>query len=456
MIKIHYYIRDDFLIREKTKGRYIMNTTLKILSLILALAICVTAFASCGNGKGETTTEAPSGEITEGKADATTEKKEETTSAPTATDERFDYFNTDLSKYITVNPEIYKNLTLEIEERYKVTDELLEKYIAEVVGNYPNISKVTDREIAKGDTVYIFYEGFIDGVAFNGGSNMSDAEPYPLTIGSGSFIPGFEDGLIGVIPANTSREAPAEVLTKFPDDYHSADVAGKEAIFKVVVEYIAEETPAEFGEEFVLKNFNFDPADGDVVEQFKALALEDLQTSFRSVALNAAYEALVGKFTVNEYPQSELDYYFDYYNSQFESYYNSYLSQKSYYEAMGLIFDDYDSFVCYNVGIKDGEDWQAVVTEQCKLYVEKALILFGIAQAEEFVVDEDRYAASLDYLTKYYILYYENAYGYTFAEEQIQSMISSDMVIEHATTELFLDLILEHATINYIPTVESN
>ena len=432
-----------------------MNRMFKILSLVLALMMIISAFAACGERE-QTTTDTPTDEITEGKTEGKTDEKEETTAAPDGADERFDYFNTDLSKYITVDPEIYKNLTLEIEERYEVTDELLEKYIAEVVGNYPDINKVTDREIAKGDTVYIFYEGFIDGVAFNGGSNMSDAAPYPLTIGSGSFIPGFEDGLIGVIPANTSRDNPAEVLTKFPDNYHSADVAGKEAIFKVVVEYIAEETPAEFGEEFVLKNFNFDPADGDVIEQFKALALDDLKTSFRSVALSEIYEALAGKFTVLEYPKAELDYYFEYYNSQFESYYNSYLSQKSYYEAMGLIFDDYDSFVCYNVGIKDGEDWQKVVTEQCQLYVEETLILFGIAQNEEFFVDEERYNKSLDYLTKYYILFYEQNYGYTFAEEQIQSMISSDMVIEHATTELFLDLILEHATINYIPTVESN
>ena len=434
-----------------------MNRTFKLLALILALMLTVSAFAACNGGE-DTTTETPSDEITESKTegttDATTDKTEDSTNTPTGTNERFDYFNTDLSKYITVDPAIYKNLTLEIEEKYEVTDELLEKYIAEVVANYPSVSKVTDRAIAEGDTVYIYYEGFIDGEAFSGGSNMSNAEPYPLTIGSGSFIPGFEDGLIGVIPANTSREAPAEVLTKFPDNYHSADVAGKEAIFKVVVEYIAEETPAEFGEEFVLANFNFDPANGDVVEQFKALALEDLQTSFRTVALNAAYEALVGKFTVNEYPQSELDYYFDYYNSQFESYYNSYLSQKSYYESMGLIFDDYDSFVCYNIGIEDGSDWQKVVIDQCKLYVEESLILFGIAHNESFVVDEDRYAKSLDYLTKYYILMYEQSYGYTFSEEQIQSMISSDMVVEHATTELFLDLILEHATINYIPSEE--
>ena len=434
-----------------------MNKTLKALSLILALVLILSAFASCKGGE-NSTTEAPTDEITESRNDESknnsTENEEDTTGSSSADSERFDYFNTDLSKYITVDPEIYKNLTLDIEEKYKVTDELLEKYIAEVIANYPDIIKITDREIVDGDTVYIYYEGYIDGVAFSGGSNMSDSAPFELIIGSGTFIDGFEEGLIGVIPANTSTDNPAEVYVTFPESYHSADVAGKDAVFKVVVEYIAEESPATLTEEFVTKNFNFDPADGDVVEQFKALALEDLMTSFRTVALDAAYKALGGKFTVIEYPQVELDYYFDYYNSQFESYYSSYLSNKDYYASYGLVFEDYDAFVCYNIGVEEGSDWEKIVTDQCKIYVEESLFLFGIAQYEEFVVSEELYNESLDYLTKYYILYYEQNYGYSFSESQIQSMISSDMVIDHATTELFLDLILEHATINYIPSEE--
>ena len=194
----------------------------------------------------------------------------------------------------------------------------------------------------------------------------------------------------------------------------------------------------------------FDPAKGDVVEQIKALALEDLTTSYRTVALNAIYTELAGKFTIIKYPQSEVDYQYDYYSSQFESYYSSYLANKTYYESVGLSFANYDEFVCYNIGLDKGSDWEAVLLDRCKLYVEESLILFGIAQYEEFVVDEALYAKSLDYLTKYYILMYEQNYGYTFTEAQIQSMISSDMVIDHSTTELFIDLILKHATINFV------
>ena len=286
---------------------------------------------------------------------------------------------------------------------------------------------------------------------------MSEAEPYALTIGSNTFIDGFEDGLIGVIPSETSKENPTSVNTKFPDNYGNASVAGKNAVFKVVVEYIAVETPVtELSEEFVRKNFNFDPADGDLVEQFKALAIDDLNTSFRTAALDKIYDLLGGKFQVKEYPEIEVSYYFDYYKSQFESNYNQYTANKSYYAALGLVFNNFDEFACYYAGIDKGSDWQAYVTQRCKQYVEESLFMYAIVQNENRTVDQERYNKSLDYLTKYYILYYENTYGYTFPESQIQSMISFETVMEHATTELFIDIILEDATINYVPSEEES
>ena len=403
--------------------------------------LCISALASCKSP--ETTEDTTNNSQTSNKNDSS------------ATEERFDYLNADLSKYITVKPEIYKNLTLEIEEKYEVTDKLLEEYIKEILGNYPNITEVTDRPIKKGDTVYIHYEGYINGELFAGGSNMSDKEPYPLTIGSGKFIDGFEDGLIGVIPAETSKENPAEVNCRFPDNYGSADVAGKDAVFKVVVSYIAEESPVtELTEEFVLKNFTFDPAKGDVIEQFMALAIDDLNTSFRTVALGEIYDLLAGKFEIKEYPEVEVNYYFNYYKSQFESSYSQYTSNKSYYASLGLIFNNFDEFACYYAGIDKGSDWQAYVTEKCKLYIEETLFVYAIVQNEGKAIDQERYNKSLDYLVKYYILYYENNYGYTFSEEQVKSMITFENVMDHAITELFLDIVLENATITYVPTKE--
>ncbi len=424
-----------------------MNKFVKIIALLLSLMLCAAALASCLDEGGAKT---ESGAISESGSESESNSANESESSSennATTNERFDYFNTDLSNYITVDPEIYKNLTLNIDQKYEITNELLEKYIAEIVSNYPDINEVTDRPIADGDTVYIYYEGYIDGELFAGGSNMTDAEPFPLTIGSGAFIDGFEDGLIGVVPAETSRENPTKVFARFPDNYGNAGVAGKEAIFKVVVEYIGEEVPAEFGEEFVIKNFNLDPANGDVVEQFRNLAIEDLNSSLRSVALSEIYTLLGGKFEVKEYPQVEIDYQFNYYKSQFESTYQQY---SPYFSSMGLSFNNFDEFACYYVGIEKGGDWEAVVLEQCRKYVEETLFVYAIVQNEGVVIDQERYDKSLEYLTNYYIVYYQNNFGYTFSADQIQSMISVEGVVEHATTELFLDIILEHATINYV------
>lgn len=100
---------------------------------------------------------------------------------------------------------------------------------------------VTDRPIAEGDTAVIDFEGFVDGVAFEGGKG----ENYPLTIGSGSFIPGFEEQLIG---AEIDKEV--EVKVTFPEDYHSEDLKGKEAVFKCTVHAIRAKELPEVDDEF--------------------------------------------------------------------------------------------------------------------------------------------------------------------------------------------------------------
>lgn len=432
------------------KGVLKMKIFRTFLAVLLSLLLCLSVFTACNSGNNEES----SSEQTTNAPEQTTDAPEQTTDAE-STDtsveaQRFDYFNADLSAYITVDPEIYKNLVLEIDKKHEITDELLDEYINDIVSGFPNIVEVKDRAIAEGDTVYIYYEGYIDGELFEGGSNMDSDTPHELKIGSGAFIPGFEDDLIGVIPSDTSRENPATVNATFPESYHSTDLAGKEAVFKVVVEYIAEEEPAELNEEFVTKNFGLKSEDGDVIEQFKALAREDLSISLRSVVASEAYNALVGKFEIIKYPEEDITYYTNYYKSQFESSYNNYLSNKDYYLSIGLSFDSFEDFMAYALDLKEGEDWEEKTLEKCKLYIEETLIVFAIAQKEGFKIEEEDYKESLEYLTKYYISYYYQNYGYAFSEEQIQSMIGSDAVNEHAITEKFIDLIMEHSTINYV------
>ena len=121
------------------------------------------------------------------------------------------------------------------------TDADVEEELKRVQEQNSRTVAVTDRAVKDGDNTVIDFEGFVDGVAFEGGKG----ENYPLTIGSGSFIPGFEEQLIG---AEIDKEV--EVKVTFPEDYHSEDLKGKEAVFKCTVHAIRAKELPEVDDEF--------------------------------------------------------------------------------------------------------------------------------------------------------------------------------------------------------------
>lgn len=116
---------------------------------------------------------------------------------------------------------IYKGLKANY-EKVKVTDEMIDKQMEALRQQSPNVQVVTGRPTEQGDTVVLDYSGSVNGVKFAGGT----AEQQTLTLGSGMFIPGFEDQLIG---KNAGDDV--DVKVTFPADYHAADLAGKEAVF---------------------------------------------------------------------------------------------------------------------------------------------------------------------------------------------------------------------------------
>lgn len=126
-----------------------------------------------------------------------------------------------VSKYVKFNGE-YKGLELAIAARQEVTEEAVASLAISAYGG------ITDRAVEVGDTVNIDYSGTEDGVAFAGGT----AQGASLGIGTGRFIPGFEDGLVGVMPGET-----VELLLTFPENYNP-EMAGKEVVFTVTVNYI--------------------------------------------------------------------------------------------------------------------------------------------------------------------------------------------------------------------------
>ena len=142
---------------------------------------------------------------------------------------------------VAVKPEVklgeYKGLKVD-----KYSTRVTQKEVDEEVREqHARIVEVTDRAVADKDDVTLDFEGFVDGVAFEGGKG----ENYPLTIGSGSFIPGFEEQLIGA-----ELEKEVEVKVTFPEDYHSEDLKGKEAVFKCTVHAIRAKELPEVDDEF--------------------------------------------------------------------------------------------------------------------------------------------------------------------------------------------------------------
>lgn len=194
--------------------------------LILALAVLTAAGLMAGCGK--KTEEAPETDSAVSTADTADTAD---TAAGTQQDVP-DVFlrDIDVASYLTLQSD-YKGLSLSADEKAEVTEQqildlALQAYNTTVTAEAGGIS---NRAVVEGDTVNIDYEGKKDGVAFDGGT----AAGQDLTIGSGRFIDGFEDGLIGVTPGET-----VDLNLTFPENYGNADLAGQEVVFTVTVNFI--------------------------------------------------------------------------------------------------------------------------------------------------------------------------------------------------------------------------
>lgn len=415
----------------------------RILAILLASLICLAAFTACTPSSEESGTSSES--TSESGSDEGVES--ESGSADKDEVERFDYFNTDLTKYITVNASDYKNTSATLGKEFEDSEEGLKAYIDILCAEYPveSDNKIVDRAIKEGDTVMLYYEGYKDGEKFAGGSNMDDEKPYALVIGSGSFIPGFEDALIGIVPSETSREKLVDLNLKFPDDYkNSPDLAGKEVVFKVYVEYIVEYVPSEYNEKFITETIKYTTKDTDVKASFEKYLKEEIIPSVRrSEILNKVWDGLFDKAVVKEYPQSEIDYYYDSYVDQYKYY-------KQYYEYFGMEFESLDDFVEQYLGLEKGADWKAATREQCEIDVMQNLVFHAIAQQEGITITQTDYQNSLNYYVEYYA---QNGYNYSAAE--IEANVGSRLIKEHALFEKVQNLLVESCSVTYENTAEN-
>ena len=183
---------------------------------------------------------------------------------------------------VALKPEVklgkYKGVKVEAAE-VPVTDEEVDAKIEKERENNARTIEVTDRPVKDGDMTVLDFEGFVDGVAFDGGKG----ENYPLTIGSGAFIPGFEEQLVG---AEIGKEV--EVNVTFPEDYQAEELKGKAAVFKCTIKEIKEKELPALDDEFASEVSEF-----DTLEEYKKDVKETLTIEKEKAAREAKEAAVI-------------------------------------------------------------------------------------------------------------------------------------------------------------------
>ena len=393
----------------------------KILAIILAALTCLSLFCACNNGDNG-----------EGESEETTSKEEV---------ERFDYFAADMSDYVALDKSKYTDVSVKLGLEYVVDDEMVQTTLNKTLYKYREPQNggdaLTDKAIEFGDTAFIYYRGEIDGKEFSGGSNFNDAKPYELGIGSGNFIEGFEDGLIGIIPSDTSKENPYPLEVTFPEDYNNSTVAGKDAIFYVwVVEMVDYELP-ELTNDFIKKTLKFSTDEKDAAQALIDYIRKGLEDSRDNVVKNDVWELLLDEAVVIKYPETEVQYFYDSYLDQYKYYYDLYTSY-------GYSFASYDDFVIKYLGLEKNADWKAETREQSEIDVLQNLLCHYIAQQEGIEVTDEDYQAAVDYYMDYY-----KSYGQPITREDLIKAIGERLLNEYALFEKVNKFLLDNCTITY-------
>ncbi|MFD4703570.1 trigger factor [Gottfriedia sp. NPDC058432] len=281
---------------------------------------------------------------------------------------------------VTVKPEVklgeYKGLEVE-EMDATVTDEDVQAELTTLQERQAELVVKEDGTVENGNTAVIDFEGFVDGVAFEGGKG----ENYPLEIGSGSFIPGFEEALIG-----TKSGVETDVNVTFPEEYHSAELAGKAATFKVTVHEIKAKELPELNDEFA-KDVNDEV---ETLEDLKAKIKNDLVESKKSQAEGSLRDALVQKAAENaeiEIPDVMFESQVDRMVKDFEQR----IAQQ------GLNLELYYQFT----GTKE-EDLRAQMRQDAEARVRIDLTIDAIIEAEKIDATEEEMNEELARLTAMY------------------------------------------------------
>ena len=308
---------------------------------------------------------------------------------------------------VAVKPEVtlgeYKGLEVE-KTVVEVSDEEVNAEVEKEREKNARTISVEDRAVADGDMIMLDFEGFVGGVAFEGGKG----ENYPLTIGSGAFIPGFEEQLVG---AELGKEL--EVNVTFPAEYQAPELAGKEAVFKCTVNEIKVKELPEADDDFAQDVSKFDTM-AEFKEDLKAKLVANKEAAAKRVKEDAVIEKIIENATM-DIPEAMIDL-------QARQLVDD-MAQRI--QAQGLSFEQYLQFTGMNLD-KAIEQMKPNAVKR----IESRLVLEAIVKAENLEVSEDDVKAEIAKMAETYKMDAEKLAEIMSDEEKAQ--IKMDMAIEKA------------------------
>ena len=312
---------------------------------------------------------------------------------------------------VTTYPEVklgeYKGLEAEMMST-EVNDDEIEAELKSLQDRNSRLVTVEDRAAEMGDSVELDFEGFVDGVAFDGGKG----ENYPLELGTGAFIPGFEEQVAG---HNSDEEF--DVNVTFPEEYQ-ADLAGKEAVFKCKIHEIKHKELPELDDDFAKDVSEFDTLD-ELKEDIKKQIIErkdkEAKADFENKLLELVIENIEAEIPDCMFDQKVDEMVQDYaYRLQMQG-----LDINTYLQYLG----------------QTPEEFKAQFEEGAKKQVKVALALEAIVDAEKIEANEDEINAEVDKLAE----------QYGMETDQIKAAVPADQLAQDIKTRKAIDLIVESA-----------
>ena len=311
---------------------------------------------------------------------------------------------------VQIKPEVklgkYKGIEIKKIE-YNVSDEDVEHELGHMAERNSRIVTVEDRPVEKGDITVIDFEGSVDGIKFEGGK----AEGHELEIGSNSFIPGFEDQIIGMKP-----EEEKDINVKFPDDYFSEELKGKDAVFAVKLHEIKKKELPEINDEFAK-----DASEFDTLDELKNSIKEKLEEENKSRAKYETEEEAIKAVCENveiDIPSGMIDTELDNMVKEVET--------RLSYQGMNME-------MYLNMVGKTMEDFRKEGEEQATKAVKTRLVLEQIIRTEKIEAPEEKINEKLEEMSKVYGKTADELKENEYIMDYTKKAIENEMVIEFLT-----------------------